>query len=123
MAYPDGSYDSHKVYEMTLSSSRQGSNNYRVVNGVHYDTELIDINPLMSEILKDNNISYVSVVEPRKVHDRSWEMSVALTAIRGRSTFATGVLTSYENKHPQFGPIVGLDKKIKVFNGLPLEHV
>lgn len=106
-----------------LSSKRYKSNSYNLINGVYYDNELNDVNPVLSEVLKDHNVKFVSVTEPRGIFDRSWEMSVALTAARRTPTFATGVLISYENKKMRFGPIHGLDKKVKTFNGLILEHV
>lgn len=108
---------------MMLSNRPYKNNRYRVINGVHFDTDLQDVNPEMSDLLRDHAIQYVSVTEPKGIQDRSWEMSVALTAARKKSTFATGVLASYKYKRMKFGPITGLDSKVKEYKGMRLEHV
>lgn len=106
-----------------LSRRPYNNNRYRSIGGVFFDTDLQDVNPEMAMLLRDHGIQYVSVTEPRGIQDRSWEMSVALTAARKRSTFATGVLASYNYKKMKFGPISGLDSKIKEYKGMKLEHV
>jgi len=108
---------------MMLSGSPYKNNKYRVVNGVYYDTDIRDINPDMSSLLKNHGISYISVTEGRGIEDRSWEMSVALTASRKRSTFATGTLESYSYGKMKFGKIFGLDAKAKLHQGMRLEYV
>lgn len=106
-----------------LSRTPYKSNSYNLINGVYYDDELKDVNPIMSDLLKDHGIKYVSVTEKRGIEDRSWEMSVALTAARKRSTFATGTLESYKHKKMRFGKIFGIDAKVKTYKGMSLEYV
>lgn len=108
---------------MMLSHRPYKNNKYRLINGVFFDIDLHDVNPEMSALLRDHGIQYVSVTEPKGIQDRSWEMSVALTASRKRPTFATGVLASYAYKKMKFGPITGLDLKVKEYKGMRLEHV
>ena len=54
-------------------------------------------------ILSEHGISYVSVVEKRGIHDRSWEMSASIAAITGEGTFASGTVETYEDGLPVKG--------------------
>ena len=85
------------------------------------DNELLNCGRSVLALLKDYGISHVSVVEPRSIHDRSWEMSAALCAMRGKTCFATGTVEHYDRGEVAFGPIGGLSQKVKNYKGLMLE--
>jgi len=88
---------------------------------VHIDDELLDVGEPLIRLLYDHGITHVSVREPRSINDRSWEMAAALCAMRRRPVFATGTVESYGSGRVVFGPIGGLEQKIKYHNGLQLE--
>lgn len=113
-----------KVYKLTLSNQPVPGHNYRFRGGgnvgVNIDDELLSVGMAIIRLLVDNKIEFVTVHEPRKIHDRSWEMSAALAAQHKRPYFATGVVTEYHNGVVTYGPISGLSNKRKTYEGMSL---
>lgn len=113
-------YSTWNVYEVSVSAKPLPGHRYRTCFGMSIDSEFRDVGRPLCDLLIDHGFSYVSVHEPRTIHDRSWEMAAAIAAIRGQPVFASGVVSSYENGNVTFGSVDGLDEKVGSYRGMQL---
>lgn len=108
-----------RVYTIRSTCRPLVGHTYNYIHGVYIDDELVEVGDAVCQIIRHCGYSHVSVFEPKLIHGRSWEMSVALSCLKGVPVFATGTV---EECTPviRFGPVFGVEEKLKTYKGLKL---
>jgi hypothetical protein len=112
----NGRLSAGRKHHLILSADKL-DRTYRMVNGVYFDVNLLDVNPLIADILFDFGVRFVSVLRNNRIEGRSWEMS-AVCSILGLNGAFSGTVVSKEKDMITFGLVPGLRTKRTLVDNL-----